>query len=156
MIEGSGSIHLTSGSGSGRPKNMWIRRIRIRNTAKNCQILPGTGSGSGSLPGTTKCTHEVLLLLVGACIGAEQYRTVPHSRGKPVPVSCYNKGNLTSCRLRRWRRKRRKIRQEGASGPCRSTQRSSPPWSWRCPPPCSRCRRTGSIWNKGDRWLRVQ
>jgi hypothetical protein len=29
MIEGSGSIPLTSGSGSGRPKNMWIR---IRNT----------------------------------------------------------------------------------------------------------------------------
>jgi hypothetical protein len=35
MIEGSGSgyIPLTSGSGSGRPKNMWIRWIRrIRNT----------------------------------------------------------------------------------------------------------------------------
>jgi hypothetical protein len=32
MIEGSGagSIPLTSGSGTGRPKNMWIR---IRNTA---------------------------------------------------------------------------------------------------------------------------
>jgi hypothetical protein len=28
MIEGSGS-------GSGRPKNMWVRWIRIRNTAKN-------------------------------------------------------------------------------------------------------------------------
>jgi hypothetical protein len=41
MIEGSGSgsIPLTSGSGSGRPKNMWIRwiriLIRIRNTAYN-------------------------------------------------------------------------------------------------------------------------
>jgi hypothetical protein len=36
MIEGSGagpgSIPLTNGSGSGRPKNTWIR-IRIRNTA---------------------------------------------------------------------------------------------------------------------------
>jgi len=32
MIEGSGSIPLTSGSGSGtvRPKNTWIRWIRIR------------------------------------------------------------------------------------------------------------------------------
>ncbi len=32
---GSGSIHLTNGSGSRRPKNMWIRwiRIRIRNIA---------------------------------------------------------------------------------------------------------------------------
>jgi hypothetical protein len=33
MIEGSGSIPLTSGSGSLWPKNIWIRiRIRIRNT----------------------------------------------------------------------------------------------------------------------------
>ena len=29
---GSGSIPSTSGSGSGRPKNTWIRWIRIRNT----------------------------------------------------------------------------------------------------------------------------
>jgi hypothetical protein len=41
MIEGSGSgcIPLTSGSGSGagsgRPKNMWLRWIRIRNTGRN-------------------------------------------------------------------------------------------------------------------------
>ncbi len=33
MIEGSGSIPLTNGSGSGRPKNMSIRWIRVRNTA---------------------------------------------------------------------------------------------------------------------------
>jgi hypothetical protein len=45
MIEGagsgSGSKHLTCGSGSGRPKNMWIRwiRIRIRNTAKKFIIF---------------------------------------------------------------------------------------------------------------------
>jgi hypothetical protein len=31
---GSGSIPLTSGSGYGRPKNMGIRGIRIRNTAR--------------------------------------------------------------------------------------------------------------------------
>ena len=48
MIEGSGSragsgsesIPLTSGSGSGRPKSMWIRwtqiRIRLSNTAWRC------------------------------------------------------------------------------------------------------------------------
>jgi hypothetical protein len=37
MIEGSGSgsIPPTSGSGSERPKNMWIRWIRIRNTVHN-------------------------------------------------------------------------------------------------------------------------
>jgi hypothetical protein len=28
-IEGSGSIPLTSGSGSGRPKNMWIRNTAV-------------------------------------------------------------------------------------------------------------------------------
>ncbi len=33
MIEGSGSVTLTSGSGSRRPKNIWIRRIRIRNAS---------------------------------------------------------------------------------------------------------------------------
>jgi hypothetical protein len=36
---GSGSIPLTSGSGSRRPKNMWIRRIRIRNTVCKCVKL---------------------------------------------------------------------------------------------------------------------
>ena len=37
MIEGSGSVRLTNGSGSGsrRPKNIRIRRIRIRNTGFN-------------------------------------------------------------------------------------------------------------------------
>ncbi len=34
-IEGSGSVSLTNGSGSGRPKNIWILRIRIRNTDSN-------------------------------------------------------------------------------------------------------------------------
>ncbi len=33
MIEGSGSVSLTNGSGYGRSKNIWILRIWIRNTA---------------------------------------------------------------------------------------------------------------------------
>jgi hypothetical protein len=43
MIEGSGSIPLVSGSGSGswRPKNMWIQwiqiRIQIRNTVEKVE-----------------------------------------------------------------------------------------------------------------------
>jgi hypothetical protein len=43
MIERSASISLTNGSGSGRPKNMWLRiQIRIRNTAdKHGQIHRG-------------------------------------------------------------------------------------------------------------------
>ncbi len=43
MIEGSGSVSLTDGSGfgSGRPKNTWILRIwiRIRNTANKLLII---------------------------------------------------------------------------------------------------------------------
>jgi hypothetical protein len=37
VIEGSGSEYLTNGSGSGRHKNIWILRIRIRihNTVRN-------------------------------------------------------------------------------------------------------------------------
>jgi hypothetical protein len=52
MIEGSGSgsIPLTNGSGPGsmRPKNMWIRWIRIRNTAFGWLARP-SGSRSSSL-----------------------------------------------------------------------------------------------------------
>ncbi len=40
MIEGSGSVLLTSGSGAKRPKNIWIRRIRIRNTGLGKHRLP--------------------------------------------------------------------------------------------------------------------
>jgi hypothetical protein len=47
MIEGSGSIPLTSGSGSGRPENMWIQ-IRIRNT-NFCQYLTIVKSGAYDL-----------------------------------------------------------------------------------------------------------
>jgi hypothetical protein len=36
---GSGSIPLTSGSGSRRPKHMWIRWIRIRNTDLNISVF---------------------------------------------------------------------------------------------------------------------
>jgi hypothetical protein len=35
MIEGSGSGAIPQTSGSGWPKNMWIRWIRIRNTVLN-------------------------------------------------------------------------------------------------------------------------
>jgi hypothetical protein len=43
MMAGSGSISLTNvfGCGSGRPKNIWIPRIRIRNTAYLLKYLVG-------------------------------------------------------------------------------------------------------------------
>ncbi len=48
MIEGSGSGPLTNGSGSRRPKIIWIGRIRIRNTAWK-KLCPLYGSGSATL-----------------------------------------------------------------------------------------------------------
>jgi hypothetical protein len=41
MIDGSGSgsVSPTKGYGSGRPKYIWILRIRIRNTAKRLSFL---------------------------------------------------------------------------------------------------------------------
>jgi tRNA(His) 5'-end guanylyltransferase len=49
MIGGSGSgpVPLTSGSGSRRPTNLWIRRIRIRNTGTNFVLL-GNLSGQAA------------------------------------------------------------------------------------------------------------
>ncbi len=38
MIEGSGSGSIPLTSGSGWPKNMWIRWIRIRNTGLNIEV----------------------------------------------------------------------------------------------------------------------
>jgi hypothetical protein len=69
MIEGSGSIHHTNGSGSGRPKNMWIQSRVGSGTLVFCSVsdpysfFPDPdpdpeveagdqyGSGSGSNPG---------------------------------------------------------------------------------------------------------
>jgi hypothetical protein len=45
MIEGSGTVYLTNGSGSGRPKNLRIR-IRIRNTAGIALKIQGRYLGS--------------------------------------------------------------------------------------------------------------
>ena len=65
MIEGSGSgsIPLTSGSGSGRPKNMWIRwiRIPIHNTA---HLKP-----SRHLPQVVRAVCHLFALLVLLSMG---------------------------------------------------------------------------------------
>jgi hypothetical protein len=52
MIEGSGSIPQTSGSGSGRPKNMWIR---IRNTGYNPEHF---GELEWEASGDKQCQHR--------------------------------------------------------------------------------------------------
>ncbi len=73
MIEwsGSGYILLISGSGSGsmRPKNVRIRRIRIHNT---CENNPGRGfSGcAGSAEGEPWCRGEICCRAGGAGAGA--------------------------------------------------------------------------------------
>ncbi len=40
MIEGSGSVFLTNGSGSRRPKNIWILQIQIHNTGMQNRWTP--------------------------------------------------------------------------------------------------------------------
>ncbi len=62
MIEGSGYIPLTLGSGSGRPKNMLIRLIRIRNTGWGRSQNHTTGRKHGPLK------YHSILMGVGAFI----------------------------------------------------------------------------------------
>jgi hypothetical protein len=61
---GSGSIPQTNRFGSWRPKHIWIRWIRIRNTDGIYLIYPGTGYA-------TYCTVRYRLLMVkfGNCAG---------------------------------------------------------------------------------------
>ncbi len=63
---GSGSIHLTSGSG--RPKNMWIRwiRIRIRNTAYK-EIIPDLCNDSYKEIIPDLCTDSYKKVVPGLC-----------------------------------------------------------------------------------------
>jgi hypothetical protein len=62
MIEGSGSgsIPLTNASGSRRPKNIWIRwiRIRIRNT-EHYDPNPGVNATQVNLNTTTNMLSEI-------------------------------------------------------------------------------------------------
>jgi hypothetical protein len=56
---GSGSIPLNIGSGSGRPKNMWIRWIRIWHTAYNTlHLVIYTFIDPSSFAVLTKCIEE--------------------------------------------------------------------------------------------------
>jgi hypothetical protein len=65
LIEGAGSgsklgtIPLTIGSRSWRPKNIWIRRIRIRNTVwKPRTLRVGLDSASADIKGEYFCDDE--------------------------------------------------------------------------------------------------
>jgi hypothetical protein len=68
MIEGSGSesgsIPLTNGSESGsrKPKNIWIRWIRIRNTAFTVYLF-------------SQLLHLDILILFGRLLKADQHST---------------------------------------------------------------------------------
>ncbi len=70
MIEGSGSIPLTSGSGSGsgRPKNMWIR---IRNTGLEYSALRGMARPVSSR------SPAGILSRPGSCLGRVASRMSP-------------------------------------------------------------------------------
>jgi hypothetical protein len=77
MIEGSGSISLTNGSGSGRPKNIWILRIRTlvnsgKNTSVRCSVVAhGHGCHLKGLsdpdPETVNADLNTLILLYFFC-----------------------------------------------------------------------------------------
>jgi hypothetical protein len=62
---GSGSIPLTNGSGSGsrRPKNMWIRWIRIRNTVIICLGSSLKGQLCEAVKEKEKTCHATVLLM---------------------------------------------------------------------------------------------
>jgi hypothetical protein len=67
MIERYGSIPLTSGSGSGRPKNTWIRWLRIRIQIWNTGLekpwrLSELSRGVAILTLSTKCCRTVCRL----------------------------------------------------------------------------------------------
>ncbi len=65
MVEGSGP--LTNGSRSGRPKNMWIRWIRIRNTGgkvtSSCCAVDAAYEAAQALTGSFLGDHQINLQL---------------------------------------------------------------------------------------------
>ncbi len=93
MIEGSGSIPLTSGSGSGfrRPKNMWILWIRIRNTGLQQYQQPKT---EGFVPFQTdfylSCVScEVRFKTVKRQLFDSHTHTLPQGCDEPLPPLCF-------------------------------------------------------------------
>jgi hypothetical protein len=105
MIEGcgSGSVPLTNGSGSRRPKHIvWIRRIRIRNTGgyRTHAYLSGGGELGRAL--TPRLLSSELL---GGGLAAEavpaaavgQARPAPHPAVQPRPAAA--RPTLLSIRL---------------------------------------------------------
>ncbi len=60
MIKGSGSVSLTNWSGSGRPKNIRILQIRIRNTGLNWKLCYRRGAGGPvcARAGHARVRHE--------------------------------------------------------------------------------------------------
>jgi hypothetical protein len=105
MIEGSGSgaVSLTNGSGSGRPKNIWILRIRIRNTAISyvSDVLPryftsgDLAAEFGGVPGTADGQAAALSLQ-----HAQFTPGTVHRRGK-IPVILF-KGKILEFFYGRW------------------------------------------------------
>jgi hypothetical protein len=79
MIEGSGSgsIPLTSGSGSLWPKNMWIRiRIRIRTLVKKGKVNEKKVSPSGEeIPGNGARTRQAASAHCLALLAVQYART---------------------------------------------------------------------------------
>ncbi len=96
MIEGfgSGSIPLTNGSGSGKPKNKWIRwiriRIRIRNTGRKVRTITHFFKILPKLR-KTSCGQIALLLSTGTVsqIQRRKWRGIDSTSHDAVCVSSY-------------------------------------------------------------------
>jgi hypothetical protein len=73
MIEGSESIPLTNGSGSGRPKNMWIR---IRNTARKVKNKDATHLPLAGQRPTSRLLRLVDFGILVLLVVAGQHRIV--------------------------------------------------------------------------------
>ncbi len=109
MIEGSAFIPLTSGSGSGRPKNMWIRWIRIRIRIR----ILNTGSNISRCFFLTKMCIPFLLLIslancahpLSTCLASKNgvlysegrsYKKAPELVTSPQSTALHSTGNISA------------------------------------------------------------
>ncbi len=92
MIEGSGSVSLTNGTGTGRPKNIWIRIRNLPGTVPGlngiCVILIGVSTEKTP----TTCLSVVWQELTETTVrrwrrGCRQWRSC-RRRGRRPPHSC--------------------------------------------------------------------
>jgi hypothetical protein len=83
-------MSLTNGSGfgSGRPKNIWILRIRIRNNAAVLRINPDEPFISGTVPGDRSGPQKLFLVVRNYLSHLVGWINV-HCRGQSACRHCF-------------------------------------------------------------------